>query len=983
MLINQKENKIINNNLLKIFIIQYKYKQIQEIIIKLTDHIYYLDSMYYLEVNKKIQILTLINNINKNINNTYQKLIIDVDNLKLNNYIYLLFKKSNSINIDENLLNNFYSNYYIIFKDIIPFINIFNNDLPYNNEMNELYDIIKQVGYSSLKDLFNILFGENYLIKLKNNNIINYINEFNELFIPITINYFKVENITDDFYWRKPKNYTNEDILEFTTELWIKNNFINDTNNNYIKIEGIFKYDIFGNYIKSSKINYQYLYIKKNNIIEDLKNLNDSNININFIKKFIKYNYIGNLYCMKVEEYIDYIINLYSLFLQLTKTSFINIMKKYITSNIKISKLFTIIFLLFLGNDDNSDIASLLVSTLKEKKINSILIYNLIYKFLPFFMQNKITINTDNLKYELEKIKLVNIENIDYKKQLLLSKNIPKKIQNITLDKIEEMKSHNNEYYKQKTFVEYILKFPWPTTNINNTNINNTNINNTNINNTNINNININNTNINNINIDKNNLSLILNIEKKLNNLSYGHNEAKKILLQTIANWISNPNSGGRPIGFVGPPGVGKTLLAKNISTALDIPFAEITLGGQNDGELLHGHGYTYSGSQPGLIIKKMVEMNNERCILYFDELDKTTCKHGNINEITSILIHLTDPNMNKSFQDRFFQGIDFPLDKVIMIFSYNDADKIDPILLDRLCQIKIKPYTIEDKLHITKNFVIPELIKNIGLEKYKIIINDDILEYIINNYTNEAGIRDIKRKLESILLNLNLEILTARITNYNNFVLDTDYVIKSLLKPTLENNKIHKNPFVGIINGLYATNNGDGGIIPIQIFNNYTSNNFEIKLTGNQGNIMKESVQCALTCAIEYIKKTNKDLNLDNHLKNGFHVHAPSGATPKDGPSAGCAFTCGFISRLLNIPIKNDISMTGEIELNGKITKIGGLNFKLIGAKKAGVKIVYIPKENQCEYEDIISKHKNLIDNNFQVKLINYIDEIINEILI
>jgi hypothetical protein len=372
MLLNQKDNKITKNNLIKIFIIQYKYKKIQEIIIKLTNHIYYLESMYHFEINKKTQLMILINNINKNVNIIYQKLIINIEDIQLNNHIYILFEKYNIESIDENLLSDFYLKYYIIFKDLLPFINIFNDELPYSNQINDLHNIIKQAGYSSLKELFNILFDEDYLIKLKNNNIINYIDEFNDLFIPITINYFNVDNITDDFYWRKPKIYNDEDILEFTTELWIKNIFINNTTNNYIKIEGIFKYDIFGNYIKTSKINYKYLFVKKNNIIEDLKNLKDPNININFIKKFIKYNYIGNLYCMKVEEYIEYILNLYSLHLQLSKSSFINIMKKYITSNIKISKLFNIIFLLFLGNDDNSDIASLLVSTLKEKKINSL-----------------------------------------------------------------------------------------------------------------------------------------------------------------------------------------------------------------------------------------------------------------------------------------------------------------------------------------------------------------------------------------------------------------------------------------------------------------------------------------------------------------------------------------------------------------------------------------------------------------------------------
>jgi len=427
----------------------------------------------------------------------------------------------------------------------------------------------------------------------------------------------------------------------------------------------------------------------------------------------------------------------------------------------------------------------------------------------------------------------------------------------------------------------------------------------------------------------------------------------------------------------------------------LDIPFAQITLGGQNDGELLHGHGYTYSGSQPGLIIKKMVEAGKSRCILYFDELDKATSKHGSINEITSILIHLTDPNMNKSFQDRFFQGVEFPLDKVIMIFSYNDSSLIDPILLDRLKEIQVKPYTTTEKIKISREFIIPEMVESIGLHDEEWTqLSDEIIEYIIENYTNEAGVRDIKRYIEKVFLTLNLDKIYKR--GYFEKTLSnlTKEIISDILeKPNNDITKIHEKPSIGIINGLYATTNGDGGIIPIQIFNHFSSSNnsFEIKLTGKQGDVMKESVHCSLTTAIDYIRKNQKKYsfikNIDDYLsenfKHGFHVHAPSTSTPKDGPSAGCAFTSAFISRILNKPIRHDIAMTGEIELTGRITKIGGLNFKLIGAKKAGVKLVFVSKENEKDVEEIKEKYPKLIDANFEVRLVEYIDDLIDIILI
>jgi ATP-dependent Lon protease len=269
--------------------------------------------------------------------------------------------------------------------------------------------------------------------------------------------------------------------------------------------------------------------------------------------------------------------------------------------------------------------------------------------------------------------------------------------------------------------------------------------------------------------------------------------------------------------------------------------------------------------------------------------------------------------------------------------------------------------------------------------------MDEDIIEYIIENHTNEAGVRSIKRIIEKIFLILNLDKIYKRNhftdDKYNLFKITKEYIVEILDKTINEITMIHKEPMVGIINGMYATNNGDGGIIPIQIFNNISSSNntFEMKYTGKQGDVMKESVQCSFTASIEYLKRINYTDNineyLDNNFKCGFHIHTPSTSMPKDGPSAGCAFTSAFISRILNRPINNLIGMTGEIELTGRITKIGGLNFKLIGAKKAGIKIVYIPKENKEDLDEIIEKNNKLIDENFKVYTVEYISEFINEI--
>jgi endopeptidase La len=948
MNIQDSNNKIKN---IKLKILQHRYYYLSDIILKIQKHSEYLYNNYFIDFITRNHILNEVFIVSKNLNSSYNNYIIE----KLENHNEYEDKLSNFlelIDIDTNTET--------VFNSISVILKPYKKTLPLYELEIELIKIIMDYGYDNMIDLIDIIKSESFEPDEEHHAIIN---EINKIFIPVKVGFFNVSNHNEKYYWRVPQTFNDNDLLHLTRELWIKNNL---SKTEYLKIEGYFINDLLSNFIKTCQLNHPILQKNKSKI---LSSLNKSSINSKFIKKFIRYDYLGNMYSMTHSMYLKFIEESYQLFIEVTSSSFINIMKDFISKGSELKKIYEIIFLLLLGNSDNIDIAGLLLGLTKEKKINNPLIYNLINIRLPYYLQIKIKKSSNNIKTELDKLKLLSIDDVDYKKQLITNNNISPIVKNLALEKIEEMKSSNNEYYKQLTYVKHILNYPWSSSQDN--------------------------VFFNEIGSVPEKASKYLNdIENKLKNLSYGHEEAKKSLLQTIGKWVSNPSSQGTCFGLVGPPGVGKTLLAKSVSKALNIPFAEITLGGQNDGEILHGHGYTYSGSQPGLIIKKMVEMGKSRCILYFDELDKACSKHGSINEITSILIHLTDPNMNKTFQDRFFQGVDFPLDKVIMIFSYNDSNLVDPILLDRLKQIDVNAYTTSEKINIVKEFIIPEMAESVGLKKENWInINDELIEFIIDNYTNEAGVRSIKRKIEQIFLTLNLE----KIHNKGEFKFDKhfkitkDIIVKILNKPNTEITKIHDKSLIGIINGLYATSNGDGGIIPIQVFNNYSSNlsSFEIKLTGKQGDVMKESVACSLTAALDYIKRNidkypevnNIEQYITNNFKYGFHVHAPSTSTPKDGPSAGCAFTCAFISRILNKPIKNNVAMTGEIELTGRITKIGGLNFKLIGAKKAGVKLIFVPTENQKDLEEIKIKYPNLICDEFKVKYFEYIDDVIDDI--
>ena len=217
---------------------------------------------------------------------------------------------------------------------------------------------------------------------------------------------------------------------------------------------------------------------------------------------------------------------------------------------------------------------------------------------------------------------------------------------------------------------------------------------------------------------------------------------------------------------------------------------------------------------------------------------------------------------------------------------------------------------------------------------------------------------------------------------------LEYDQIIKLLDEKPMQITKVHENPEVGIINGLYATSSGVGGIVPIQIKNNYSSDSsFSFKLTGSLGDVMKESIQCAFTVAVNYINDNKLVEDIQKELKekftNGFHIHAPHCSTPKDGPSAGAVFTVGFISKLLNKKIRNTVAMTGEIDLLGNITKIGGLDHKLIGAKMAGVTLVLISKENEDDIDDIKKEFKDLFDDTFKYKIVNKIEDVIDDFII
>ena len=361
-----------------------------------------------------------------------------------------------------------------------------------------------------------------------------------------------------------------------------------------------------------------------------------------------------------------------------------------------------------------------------------------------------------------------------------------------------------------------------------------------------------------------------------------------------------------------------------------------------------------------------MVDAGSARCIMYFDELDKCVAKNGQVNELMSILIHLTDPMTNGSFQDRFFQEITFPLNKVIFMFSFNDISKIDKILKDRMEIIDVSSYSINEKIKISKDYLLKQLFKEIGFQDKTIIFEENILNHIIENYTFEPGVRSLRRSLENILLKLNIDKIYQRgkfeINSYdekNPLIIDNDIVSEFLGETKVEYTKIHSNNMIGIVNGLYATTLCSGGIVPIQLIGHHfgENNKFTLKLTGNQKKVMKESIFYAFTTAINLLTDEGKKIFYDNY-PNGIHIHTPEAATPKDGPSAGVAFTLGFLSLMLNLKVDRELALTGEVDLLGNATKIGGVKYKVQGGFKAGAKKIFLPSSNK---EDVDKTKKEL----------------------
>jgi ATP-dependent Lon protease len=387
-------------------------------------------------------------------------------------------------------------------------------------------------------------------------------------------------------------------------------------------------------------------------------------------------------------------------------------------------------------------------------------------------------------------------------------------------------------------------------------------------------------------------------------------------------------------------------------------------MGGDTNGSTLHGHSYTYVGSTWGSIVQILIDKKCMNPIIFIDEVDKISkTEHG--REIVGILTHLLDSTQNDCFQDKYFSGIDLDLSKALFILSYNDVDSIDRILLDRIHRIKFTNLTLDEKIVICNQYLLPEIYIKMGLCDM-IFFEKDVLKFVIDEYTTEAGVRKLKEILFEIISEINLDLLKIKTDvqqSYNIPInISIDDIKEKYLKDKYEikTKKIHQENKIGIINGLWANSLGKGGVIPIQSCWRPDKDFLNLQLTGMQGDVMKESMNVALTLAWNLTSNELKNEITQNYQNDGIHIHCPDTSTPKDGPSAGTAITTTIYSLFNNKKIKYDVAITGEICLDGNVSEIGGLDLKFLGGIKAGVKKFIYPNENKKDYDKFMEKYKD-----------------------
>lgn len=528
-----------------------------------------------------------------------------------------------------------------------------------------------------------------------------------------------------------------------------------------------------------------------------------------------------------------------------------------------------------------------------------------------YFLNEKIK----QIQKELGETSTKDMEISNFKKKLSklkCPKNIKEKI-NREISRLESMHSNSPELGMVREYIDWMINLPWQV-----------------------------------FTKDKINLK---EVKETMDNTHYALNDAKERIIEYLAIKQNNTDSKSPIICLVGPPGVGKTSLALSIAKALNRKSVKMSVGGINDEAEIFGHRRTYIGSNPGRIIEGLRKAGTSNPVFIIDELDKMTKDYK--GDPASALLEVLDKEQNDRFKDHYIEE-EYDLSKVMFIATANYREQIPYELQDRLEIIELSSYTEYEKYDIAVKYLIPKALDNSGLTQLNIEITDESIMKMIRNYTKEAGVRELERVIDRILRKAVKEILLENKT----FIKVDDKILEKYLGIEKYNYTKNEDTQIGVVNGMAYTSYG-GDILPIEVTMYKGKGN--LILTGSLGEVMKESCKIA----ISYVKTILKEIGVEeNQLEeNDIHIHAPEGAVPKDGPSAGIALTSAIISMLKKQAVSNTISMTGEITLTGRVLPIGGLKEKSIGAHRAGIKKVFIPKENEKDLTEVPEEIKNNLE--------------------
>ncbi len=498
------------------------------------------------------------------------------------------------------------------------------------------------------------------------------------------------------------------------------------------------------------------------------------------------------------------------------------------------------------------------------------------------------------------------------------------------VDKLQKMPRTSNEAVVTRNYLDYILDLPWD-------------------------------------NYSEDQL-VIDKVEAKLNERHYGLDDVKERIVEYLAVRKLSDKMRTPILCLVGAPGVGKSSLAKSIANAIGREFVRLSLGGLRDEAEIKGHRRTYVGARAGRILNGIKDAKTKNPVFLLDEVDKI--KSDFRGDPAAALLEVLDPEQNDEFSDHYLE-LPFDLSDVMFITTANVTDTIPAPLLDRMEMIKISGYTEEEKTKIAQNYLLPNEIKNHGLEKEQLQISENAIKKLIRKYTREAGVRNLEREIGTICRKAAKNVVEGKEGTTR---IDIRNLDKYLGIPAYKYGEIENEDRIGVVTGLAWTRVG-GDILNIEV--SVVPGEGNLILTGKLGDVMKESAQTALS----YARSKSDEFSFEQEFYKNYdiHVHIPQGATPKDGPSAGIALATALISALADQAVSGKIAMTGEITLRGRVLPVGGVKDKLLAAHRAGIKKVILSKENEKHLEEVPKKVKK----NLEIVRVEHMDEVLEEVFL